>query len=290
LARRFIQPLSIVNHQQDWLVTCAFGQKCQGCKRNQPDIRCFGDCATHAKRIEQGSSLMSRQRLCLLHERAQCLLKSSERQMGFGENARHAEDDGAAFTRLLLGLLKQRRFANSGCPADKESGATLIDPVKQLIDESGFFLPSQQNWYAGARDRGALLLPGQRQFFQPFRHRWLCALPETIPVNSRAHPTIGQRRGHTASGSVAASGTIFGQFDNWRRAGQDRYQACHPFVLAPRARSASMVWAAKTPALAKARNTISIFMWPILAFEEAGFLRQSARHLPRRGQTPGPSA
>jgi hypothetical protein len=34
-----------------------------------------------------------------------------------------------------------------------------------------------------------------------------------------------------------------------------------------------MVWAAKTPALAKARNAISIFMWPILALEDAGFLR-----------------
>jgi hypothetical protein len=34
-----------------------------------------------------------------------------------------------------------------------------------------------------------------------------------------------------------------------------------------------MVWAAKTPTLAKPRNAISIFMRPILAFEKAGFLR-----------------
>ena len=38
-------------------------------------------------------------------------------------------------------------------------------------------------------------------------------------------------------------------------------------------------------ALAKARSAISKIMKPILAFEEAGFLRQSARYQPHRGQT-----
>jgi hypothetical protein len=38
----------------------------------------------------------------------QCLLKPGERQMGFGENARHAEHDDAAFPRSILGFVKQR--------------------------------------------------------------------------------------------------------------------------------------------------------------------------------------
>ena len=89
-------------------MTCAFSQKCKRRKRDQPNIRRFGGLVAHAKCIEQGRPLMSRQRLCLLHERTQCLLKPSERQMDFGEDACHAEYDDAAFPRSVFGLLKQR--------------------------------------------------------------------------------------------------------------------------------------------------------------------------------------
>src|SRR5215471_7431139 len=100
----------------------------------------------------------------------QCLLKPGESQMGFGENASHAEYDGAAFARSIFGFLEQRRFANSSSSADEESSPTLIDPVEKLIDERDFRFSSQQKWRAGSRDTIVLLLPGQRGFFQPFRH------------------------------------------------------------------------------------------------------------------------
>ena len=37
-ARRFIQPLGIVNDQQNRLAACAFSQKGKRCKSNQPNI------------------------------------------------------------------------------------------------------------------------------------------------------------------------------------------------------------------------------------------------------------
>ncbi|VIO73042.1 hypothetical protein CI1B_46680 [Bradyrhizobium ivorense] len=73
---------------------------------------------------------MSRQRLCLPHERMQRLLKPSESQMRFGENARHAEYGHAAFPRSIFGFLKQRRFTNSSCSGDEKRSSTLIDSVK----------------------------------------------------------------------------------------------------------------------------------------------------------------
>jgi replicative superfamily II helicase len=84
------QPLGVVSDEQNRLVTRTSSRKRERRQSDQPNIRGRGGIIAHAKCTQQGRPLARSQGLHLLHERAQCLLKSSERQMDFSQDARHA--------------------------------------------------------------------------------------------------------------------------------------------------------------------------------------------------------
>lgn len=76
----------------------------------------------------------------VFQEGTQSLLEPGERQMDFGQDTRHAQDEKPAFMGPIFRGCKQGRLADPGLAVDDQRRSASIDPVEQMIDQGHVLL------------------------------------------------------------------------------------------------------------------------------------------------------